>query len=202
MKSKLLLSILMLSISITGYCTTWTITAASGVFAFSPSTLTISAGDSVRFTVASMHVPMEVSQATWNANGNTQLAGGFSLPSGGGLVLPAQLGAGMHYYVCNPHASFGMKGTINVSPNGIAQITALATISVFPNPATDLITIKAAANTGVSTYSVSDLVGKQVAAGKLTNETTSVDISQLTRGVYFFQVIADEKRQSFKVVKE
>jgi plastocyanin len=87
---------------------------ASG-FAFSPSTLNIAEGDTVVFTISGLHNAREVSQATWNVDGTTQLPGGFSVPFGGGEAIPA--GVGAHYYVCTNHVlSSSMKGVINVSP--------------------------------------------------------------------------------------
>lgn len=81
-------------------------------FNFSPSTLTIALGDTIDFSIASAHNVLEVSQATWNANGNTPLPGGFSLPFGGGTLILQS--SGTYYYVCEPHAGGGMKGTITV----------------------------------------------------------------------------------------
>jgi plastocyanin len=96
----------------TGSATIHTITSVG--LSFNPVTTTITAGDTVVFSVDLIHVPIEVSQATWNANGNTQLPGGFSLPAGGGQIVLTTTGT--HYYVCFPHAVFGMKGTIVVNP--------------------------------------------------------------------------------------
>jgi plastocyanin len=89
-----------------------TYTVINSGFTFSPASLTISVGDTVVFSLAGSHNTVEVSQATWNANGNTPLSGGFSTPFGGGTVIFST--AGSHYYVCSPHASGGMKGVINV----------------------------------------------------------------------------------------
>jgi plastocyanin len=50
-------------------------------FSFSPSTLTINLGDTVKFVLASIHNAREVSQTTWNANGTTS-NGGFETPFG------------------------------------------------------------------------------------------------------------------------
>ncbi len=86
-------------------------------FSFSPSNITIAVGDTVNFVLDPMHNVVEVSQATWNANGNTS-NGGFSLGFGGGTVIFAL--AGTYYYVCAPHAASGMKGIINVVAFGIS----------------------------------------------------------------------------------
>ncbi len=79
---------------------------------FSPSTLTITEGDTVVFVLSGLHNAQEVSQSTWNANGTTPLGGGFSVPFGGGEAVPA--GTGTHYFVCQNHVISGMKGRIIV----------------------------------------------------------------------------------------
>lgn len=88
---------------------------------FSPASLSINLGDTVIFSIASSHNAVEVSQATWNGNGNTPLSGGFSVPFGGGTVVPTSTGT--YYYVCSPHASLGMKGTITVTSTTISTGT-------------------------------------------------------------------------------
>lgn len=112
MKTKISLSLLLLSAGLTGFSTTVIVTNQSN--SFSPNSVTITLGDSVKFLIASAHDAREVSLTTWSTNGNTALSGGFQTPFGGGLVLPAQLTVGTHYFVCTPHASMGMKGVITV----------------------------------------------------------------------------------------
>lgn len=114
MKSKILLTLILLSLSLTGFSTVWTVTNSGNTF--SPANTTVTVGDTVNFTIATMHDVIEVTQATWNANGNTPLSGGFQTPFGGGMVYSATLTVGTHYFVCSPHAYLGMKGTIIVQP--------------------------------------------------------------------------------------
>lgn len=80
--------------------------------AYTPPTITITEGDDVQFNITNNHNVVEVSLATFNANG-TASNGGFSTPFGGGNV--AGLTPGTYYYICTPHAFLGMKGTINVN---------------------------------------------------------------------------------------
>jgi plastocyanin len=196
---KLFISLFLVSLGTAALCTTWTVTYSG--YTFTPATVTITVGDDVNFVLISMHNAVEVSQATWNADGNTPLSGGFSVPFGGGLVSAAQLTVGTHWYVCSPHASLGMKGIIIVSTStGIKENQAPTNISVYPNPAVDFITVKA--NTGLqnSLYIITDLAGRQILSGKLNGEDNLVEISQLEKGIYLFQV-AGHRRQSFKVIK-
>lgn len=199
MKTKFLLSLLLFTASISGYSTTWTVTNSG--FTFSPDAITISLGDEVQFTLESMHDAIEVSQETWLANGNTALAGGFQTQFGGGLVLPAALTAGTHYYVCSPHASSGMKGVIIVNNStGIPENEPQMRLSVYPNPANSFMTIKASRLIPDTEYSITDQTGRQVMNGKLTDETTTVDIHNLATGIYLFQ-LGDQRKSSFKVIK-
>src|SRR3954471_19866491 len=150
---KKILPILLFSlIGLTGFCTTHVIENAGTTF--SPDNITITVGDSVKFNLESIHNAVEVSLSTWNAGGTTALSGGFSVAKGGGTVLPAQLTVGTHYYVCQPHASMGMKGTIVVNAaNGITENQSIAAISLFPSPAIDFITVKGSNTMGVA-YSI------------------------------------------------
>ncbi len=93
------------------FATTDTIQTAG--FAFSPAVDTVTTADTINFILGStIHNAVEVAQSTWNADGITPLAGGFSVPFGGGKV--ANLPLGTHYYVCQNHASLGMKGILVV----------------------------------------------------------------------------------------
>ena len=124
MKNKILLTLLLIKLTLTGFSTVWPVSNMGNTF--SSSTITINFGDTVNFLISGSHDAREVSLMTWNANGNTALFGGFQTNFGGGMVYPTQLGVGSHYYVCTPHASMGMKGIIIVqncsapiSPNSI-----------------------------------------------------------------------------------
>jgi plastocyanin len=133
MKSQLLLFGIFFLASAAG-ATIHTITNVS--FSFNPVTLTVVAGDTIDFSVDAIHVPQEVSQATWNANGTTALPGGFSLPGGGGRVVLTTVGT--HYYVCVPHVLFGMKGTITVNPLVVlpGSLTVTSMVDQDGNPST------------------------------------------------------------------
>ena len=170
-------------------------------FTFNPANLTIEAGDNVTFLIDESHNVVEVSQATWNANGNTALPGGFSLPFGGGELLPSQLPVGTHYYVCGPHAASGMKGIIIVgTTTSIDDNSGQIDISIFPNPAMDLVTLKSSNKLLGYQYFISDQYGRQMLTGKIDSEVELINISQFNAGIYLLQV-EGLKGRSLKLIK-
>jgi plastocyanin len=196
---KLLISLSLALLGTIGFCTTWTITNSG--FTFSPSMVTITVGDDVNFILESIHNAVEVSQATWNANGNTPLAGGFQTSLGGGAVLTSKLGVGTHYYVCSPHASMGMKGRIIVqNTTGITENNVPQKFTIYPNPSDNLITIRTDNNLSGAQFSITDPTGRLVFNGRLADDATPIDISRLAPGIYLVQIAA-QKRQSIKIIK-
>ena len=173
------------------------VTVNNSGFTFSPANITINLGDTVNFVLASNHNAVEVSQANYNANGSTMLPGGFSTVFGGGMVT--QLSIGTHYYVCAPHASMGMKGTITVVNNNTG--TSLTQnlnlhLKVFPNPANDKIGINYSMNmNGKVAVRLFDLTGKMVAllfddervAGS-HYENITLDRNKFGSGFYFVEI--------------
>lgn len=204
MKKKILLSILLLSSSLIAFCTTWTITNSG--FSFNPATITINLGDSVNFGITASHDAREVSMATWNVNGSTALPGGFQTPFGGGLVLPAQLGLGTHYYVCTPHASGGMKAKIIVqsSTTGIAENQSQTNLSVYPNPSNGKFQFalegsQVLKNCKMEIYNVQ---GVRICQSVITNTKTDIDLSNQPNGIYFLKFFNGQTILTKKIVIE
>lgn len=198
MKTRILLLVLLLSAGLAGYPTTWQVTN-SGT-SFSPSTITIQAGDNVNFTLDPNHDAVEVSAETWSADGSTS-NGGFQVDFGGGLVAASQLSVGTHYYVCEPHASFGMKGTIIVKDGntGFEQTQLPVGITVLPNPVRNIIQITVNENNLLgSPYMLFDQLGRQVLNGKLTDKNNSLAVNKFPSGIYFLQ-ITSLKDETYKV---
>ena len=80
---------------------------------FSPEDLTIAVGDCVSFEMSNTHNAVEVSQDSYDNRDGTPLDGGFQVTFG--ETAEVYFGeAGTHYYVCQPHISQDMIGTITV----------------------------------------------------------------------------------------
>lgn len=201
MKNKILLSFLFLTISLTGFCTVWTINNTGNTFA--PATITIKLGDIIDFKLAEEHDSREVSLTSWNSNDNTALPGGFQTAFGGGMVMASQLGVGTHYYVCTPHASFGMKGIIIVlNTSGIAEDQSNTNISVYPNPSNGKFRFAIDGFQFTNDYKLElyNVVGEKIYQSSITNEISDIDISNRIKGIYFIKIFNGQTIWSKKLI--
>jgi plastocyanin len=196
----------------TGLALGATVTITNSGFAFSPDDVTINQGDVVDFQLAGIHNAIEVSESTWLENMNTPLPG-FSVPLGGGLV--PDLAPGIHYYVCGPHASGGMKGKITVNAvSGIGDNEAGKQLfSLYPNPTSGkfiLQFLEQGSKPGPFTGSesplsleISDMVGNKVfnLQDIRITEPAQIDITSLPDGIYFVRINENKKIYTTKLVK-
>ena len=196
-----------------GAASSATVVIVNSGFTFSPAEITINGDDIIDFQLGSSHNAVEVSQSTWAANGNTPLPG-FSTPFGGGQV--AELTPGVHYYVCTPHASGGMKGTITVTgASGINDNTSdIPAFDLYPNPSTGKFILQYG-NPGFSNGNLYDddlqasmeifnLSGGKIyeLPGFIARVSNEIDISSLSDGVYFVRIYDRKKIYTQKLIKQ
>lgn len=182
-------------------------------FTFSPATTTAMVGDTVAWVLTGVHTATEVSSATWTANGNTPLSGGFNFNAASTTSATSWIqvtAPGTRYFVCSPHvSSMHMKGQINVSgTTGIEEQTQTVAFNLYPNPASDFVNLNVSgADNEMVTIDVLNLLGSKVMdlGGKqpLMNGAKRIDISALPKGVYFLNIVADNRtRTSVRFVKQ
>jgi plastocyanin len=198
MKGTIIFLLVLLATTGISFSATHTITNSG--FSFSPSSITINIGDTVKFVLESIHDAREVNQATWNANGTTS-NGGFDLPFGGGTVVLTQ--TGIHYYVCVPHASIGMKGTITVnSATGVKTISEtipdnFILMQNYPNPFNPSTAISFdLARTARVSLKVYNVLGQLVATllddvKQPGSYKVSFNAATLGSGMYFYRLLTD-----------
>ena len=75
--------------------------------------------------------------------------------------------------------------------------------NVFPNPASNIISIEVNENKDVE-ISICDVLGREVSNSKISKPKSliSIDISSLSRGIYFLKTISDIGQTQNKFVKE
>jgi hypothetical protein len=84
---------------------------------------------------------------------------------------------------------------------GINEVSKHNLFFVYPNPAQDVINVKAEAKLLKSGYVIYDITGNIVLSGIITSENTVIEIGNLSGGIYLFSV-GENFKQTFKLLKE
>jgi hypothetical protein len=87
--------------------------------------------------------------------------------------------------------------TFDIS-NAIKEIET-STIVIYPNPATDNITVILPENVYQAVFTVYDMQGKILIRKEISNQD-AVPVSNLAKGVYIYNVTTDKQRYQGKIV--
>ncbi len=133
-----------------------------------------------------------------------------------GSVIPIRqidlgnLTAGPHQFVIDvPAAVFvGQQGYIPVSLYLQGENTVILGLEDFaqlefnyyPNPATDHITVNS--NLVINSIQLYDMQGRVLISKKLDATTTTIDVSNYSKGVYFLKVNSANGEKTKKIIKE
>jgi hypothetical protein len=93
-----------------------------------------------------------------------------------------------------------LSGYLGINTFVNTETTVQNDIEVYPVPASDVIYIKTNTNFIPSNYSISNLSGKIVLSGKISNENYRIDISNQTEGIYILS-IDNKGKQAYKIIK-
>lgn len=183
--------ILFVSLLIAGSlsATQFTVTP-TGNLTYSPMVTNASVGDTIHFIASGTHPVLEVSQATYNSNGNMALSGGFGQHSSNfDLVLT---NVGTKYFVCNNHHSSSMKGQIVVTASGVSQLASTGSdVKFLANPATNgHINVMNTLEKKGMLY-IFNMLGKLQHTDKLNGEANQVIDVELPSGNYLCKFILE-----------
>ena len=204
---KIYSSLFLLLFAVCMKATSYTVTISG--FSYSPATLTVSVGDVVTIQASGMHPLAEVSQTTWVANGTTTLSSGFGVKNSDyTFTITAN---NPIYYVCQVHAGSGMKGQLvpASTSTGLTESTlSLNSISLFPNPAKNTVSMNLNAETnGLLNAKLFSLCGQElqlIFSNKEINKgsnTLSMDL-QVPSGIYFVEFNYNSERFTRKLIIE
>ncbi len=90
--------------------------------------------------------------------------------------------------------------TIAVSGAGISEVDN-NTLSIYPNPSSDIYYIKNSQNLQISKYSLFSSQGKLLLEVKPNDELTKIDLSNFNTGIYFIQLFTKNHSHYFKIIK-
>jgi hypothetical protein len=100
---------------------------------------------------------------------------------------------------CSDTSAVAVLTVLNNS--GINEVSQHNLFFVYPNPAQDIINVKAEAKLLKSGYVIYDIIGNVVLSGIITSENTVIEIGNLSGGIYLFSV-GESFKQTFKLFKE
>jgi hypothetical protein len=84
---------------------------------------------------------------------------------------------------------------------GINEFSEDNLFTVFPNPSQSIINVKADSKLIGDVYSIYDNTGRVVLTGKLNSQNTTIELGNLSGGIYMFSV-GENMTQTYKVIKE
>jgi len=201
---KYLLLLLFYSLGTASFCTTCAISSSENSFNY--PIVSIILGDTVNFKLNNIQNVIEVNQASWISNDTTPLPG-FSIPFGGGMVLPVQLSVGIHFYVCSANALLGMKGIIFVrDPTGKIENRLEAEFPITSNLYNGKFQLKIDSSQLAKNYDLEiyDLQGDKIYASSYKKQQNSnkIDIADIPKGTYFLKLNGGAEIHFKKIVIE
>lgn len=179
MKRTLLMLAVLCSFFTASFATTYTISVAN--YSFSPSSITgVHPGDTITWVwVSGTHTTTNGMIPSTAPGWNSPISP--TVPTFSYVVQPEP---GVYNYKCTPHESMGMVGSFTVEfPAGVSAVTPVL-FTMYPNPASGAVTLQFAQQ-GVAYVSIVDLTGRTITQQQTTAASATINIAQLTPGVYF-----------------
>jgi hypothetical protein len=187
--------------------TTYTVSGANAEGCTTNAVAVVTVNPLPNVTLGSIQSPLCVNNSTVQLIGNP--AGGVYSGTGviGTSFNPAVAGAGTFTVNYNYTAANTCSATASQSVNvslctGILELNN-ETVSVYPNPASNMINVKM--NTTLINNAVIELydaTGKLIAQQKVVNEYSSLNINGLSNGIYSVRVITDNEQIIKRIVKQ
>jgi subtilisin-like proprotein convertase family protein len=92
---------------------------------------------------------------------------------------------------------------VYVRNTGVAEDTALSEgVNLYPNPATTEVTLSNTSQIAIHTAEIYDVNGKLVRSFTLTSDVSTLDVSDLSSGIFMVKVIGDEASTVEQLVKK
>jgi hypothetical protein len=129
------------------------------------------------------------------AGGEATGTGGTASYSVGQVVYTSATGT-------NGSLAQGVQQPYEISTTvGIKETAITLELSVYPNPTSDYLTLKVEDNTELN-YQLYDLQGKVIENKKVSSTTTSINVENLSKAIYFLNVTKNNRIvKTFKIIK-
>jgi sugar lactone lactonase YvrE len=140
----------------------------------------------------------------------TNAAAGTISPAGLLSIIGAGNGAIVYTYTdangCSNSRTMAGNTAVCPSARGVSAsgegLVVRSDFTMYPNPAKGLINLNVETLVGVGSVIVTDLYGKTVKTQALSMGTNTVDIANLSKGMYFVSTITNEGKTTKKLIVE
>ena len=139
------------------------------------------------------------------ANFDALLAGWASKGSNGGVLKKGVSfdggasnyckGLGARNYLINTYGWIITDSGLDCTSLGTESFDIIS-ITLYPNPISSILNIKTYANIANQPYTISDALGKVVLNGKLNEVDTTINVEQLSKGLYYLK-LSDSNASKF-----
>ena len=104
-------------------------------------------------------------------------------------------------FTCDPHAS--MYGTVTATQSlSTSDQDSTITFDVYPNPANSFVKISSNLATKSTALEIYDMFGRlKISKSQEALEFTTLDVSNLSPGMYFVNITSGNQQQSKKIIK-
>ncbi|QBN19571.1 T9SS type A sorting domain-containing protein [Flavobacterium nackdongense] len=222
MKKHLLFWLLFASISLTGWAQSVTITSVISTPIAIGTVLKVDykytvAADSYIFCGINLqndwtYISYVAGQGLDLAVAGTDVTGSFNITIPSGTTPTANLTPPQNYKIAIELKSLPTYAWIagdypatqlnfTASPLGISKKSLVEALSVYPNPAPDILKIANANNLSNASFRIIDILGKTVVQTK-TLSNSGIDVSGLNSGFYVLSISSEEGARQFKFQKK
>ncbi|MEI6823271.1 MAG: YCF48-related protein [Bacteroidota bacterium] len=141
----------------------------------------------------SLLMSSSVTNNQWFSNGNP-------IPSATSQFYNVTVSGFYQVQVANTYGCKSISTVTNVDLTGIEENVNNNLFKVYPNPAYSKINVEINTNLIGSIFTITDQIGKTVLSGKLNIETSTIELGDLSGGIYLLS-IGNNVKQTFKVIK-
>ena len=98
----------------------------------------------------------------------------------------------------------GVQHTYDITNVGIQEQDLNISLSVFPNPTTDLLNLATCFNTNGFSFELIDLLGNQLEIQLIESNLSIIKMLSYNTGTYILNILSEDKKvlQSFKIIKK
>jgi hypothetical protein len=135
---------------------------------------------------------------------SSNTSGGNAAGSGGTVSYSIGQVAYTYESGANGNSNQGVQQPYDIYTVGINKEDIAISLTAFPNPTTDILTLQFDEfTTQHASFQLVDQVGKIIQEQKISNVSTTLDLSNVVSGIYYLSINSESKNiKTFKIIKK